>query len=136
MRICSINGQRFLRASNRSRNCCARTPARASRLSSSIISIAASAARQASGLPPKSCGVGARLELFGYFWFRNECSASYAAGQRFGQRHQIGLNIPVLEGKPFTRAAHTSLHFIEHEEQLVLIGKLSQAFQIACRGVS
>ena len=56
-----------------------------------------------------------------------------AAAQALGQRHDIRHDAGVLIGKPLARAAAAALHFIENQQQFVLVGQLPQAFQETIR---
>ena len=49
-----------------------------------------------------------------------------AAGQRFGDRHQIGLDAEMLHGKPFAGAPEARLDFIGDQHDAMLVAKLAQ----------
>ena len=93
----------------------------------------ARAARQASGLPPK---VAACVPGFSF---------SATSGRAIRPPHATppasalasvttsGSTLPVLIGEPRAGAAHAGLHFVEDQQQLVLVGQLAQPFEVAGR---
>ena len=63
----------------------------------------------------------ARAKLFRDLRLGDHGAASDAAGQGFGERHDIGLHIPMLVGEPPPGPTHAGLDFIEDEQQIVLV---------------
>ena len=59
--------------------------------------------------------------------------AGDAAAQRLGQRHDVGRDAEMLIGEPLAGAAAAGLHFVEDQQQPVLVGQLAQALQEARR---
>ncbi len=57
--------------------------------------------------------------------------AGNAAAQRLGQRHHVGRDAEVLIGEPLAGAAAAGLHFVEHQQNLVVVGQLAQSLQEA-----
>ncbi len=54
-------------------------------------------------------------------------SQRHAAANTLGQRHDVRHNVRLLVGKHGARTPHARLHFINDEQQLVLVGQLAQA---------
>ena len=72
----------------------------------------------------------------GNLFRRQQGPAGDAAAQGFGQRHDVGLHAKMLIGKPIARAAAAGLHFVEDQQQAVLVGQFSQPCQKARRAES
>ena len=49
------------------------------------------------------------------------------AAERLGQREDVGLEAPVLEGEPFAGAAEAGLHLVADEERAVLAAERLRA---------
>ena len=98
-----------------------------------MVSMVARAATQAIGLPPNVAACVPGTQLLGELRLGEQAARRDAAGQRLGQRHDVRLNRPVLEGVPLAGPAHAGLHFVEDQHQLVLVGQLAQAFEVAGR---
>ena len=52
-----------------------------------------------------------------------------AAAERFCKRHHVGNDPSALVGEQFAGAAHAALHFVENEQEPVLIAKLAERAQ-------
>src|SRR5205085_1290012 len=52
-----------------------------------------------------------------------------AAAERLGERHDVRLDAGTLIRKQLAGTPHAGLHFVENEQQGVLVGKLAQAAQ-------
>ena len=57
-----------------------------------------------------------------------------AAGERLRDRHQVGLEAPVLGGEQPPRAPEPGLHLVEAEERPVAAAQLLRAFEVAVLG--
>ena len=55
----------------------------------------------------------------------------HAAAQPLGKSHHIGLHILVLPGEHLAGAADARLHFVKHQQQVVLVADLAQGGQVA-----
>ena len=84
----------------------------------------ARAAAQAMRIAAEGGGVRAGPQLRGDLGLGEQAAHGDAAGQRLGQRHHVGLDAPVLVGEPLAGAAHAGLHFVEDQQQLVLVAQL------------
>ena len=51
--------------------------------------------------------------------------AGDAAAERLGQRHHVGRDAEVLVGEPVAGPAAAGLHFVEDQQQLVLVGQFA-----------
>ena len=98
-----------------------------------MVSMVARAAAQASGIAAERGGVRAGPQLGGELRPGDQAAAGHAAGQRLGQRDDVGLHVPVLVGEPAAGAAHAGLHLVEDQHQLVAVGQLAQPFEVAGR---
>ena len=56
-----------------------------------------------------------------------------AARERLRDRHEIGLEPPVLEREQLARAAEAGLHLVDAEERAVAAAELLRAFEVAGR---
>ena len=72
-------------------------------------------------------GVHAGPQAGGDFGGGQQRAAGDAAAKRLGQRHDVGRDAEVLIGEPVARAAAAGLHFVEDQQQPVLVGDLPQA---------
>ncbi len=52
----------------------------------------------------------------------------HAAGDPFGDGHDIGRNAKVLRGKHLAGSTHAALHFVVNEQDAVFIGDAAQLF--------
>ena len=54
-----------------------------------------------------------------------------AARERFGDRHEVGLDVPLLEREERARAAEPGLHLVDREQRAVAVTQLGRAAQVA-----
>ena len=83
----------------------------------------------ASGLPPKVDPCEPTVIPFRGFRRRQAGANRKAAAKRFRERHDIRRNPTAFIGKHLAGARDTRLHFVEHEEQIMLIAQLAQGTQ-------
>ena len=81
----------------------------------------------ASGLPPKvePC-VPAVMPLAASLGGETGADRK-AAAERLGDRHDVGRHAGMLIGEQLAGAAHAALHFVEDQQQAVLVAELAQA---------
>ena len=87
--------------------------------------------RQAIGLPPNVAACVPGLSFSATSGCGDQPAARDAAGQRLGQRQDVGLDAPVLVGEPLAGPAHAGLHLVEDQQQPVLVAELAQPFEVA-----
>ncbi len=88
-------------------------------------------ARAAIGIAAESAGVHARPQARGDLGGGQHGPAGQAAAQGLRQRHHVGRDAEALVGEPIAGPAAAGLHFVEDQQQLVLVGQLAQAGQEA-----
>ena len=78
----------------------------------------------------KCCAVVAGLEDVGCFGASNDCANRYTTAQTFSQGHHVRHDTCPLVRKPFAGATHTALHFVNHQEPIVVIAQFTYLLQI------
>ena len=71
----------------------------------------------------------ARSHALGSLRGRKTGAERKAAADALGDRHDIRRDADLLIGKEPAGAAHAGLHFVEHQQQTVLVAQLAQAAQ-------
>ena len=94
----------------------------------------ASAAAQASGLPPKVEPWLPGLKSSRRRPGREARADRHAVAESLGERHHVGHDARVLEREPLAGAAHAALHLVEHEQPAVRVADLAQALRGSRRG--
>ena len=91
-----------------------------------MVSSVAMPARAAIGLPPNvaACMPGRRLGAISAVVEQGR--ARDAAAEALGERHDVGRDAEVLIGEPLAGPAAAGLHFVEDQQQVVLVGQLAQ----------
>src|SRR5215469_12471310 len=69
------------------------------------------------------------------FWSGHESTdGHYTAAQCLGSSDDIRCNIPMFNAPQLTGAAHTCLHFVSNQQDLIFIAELAQARPEIARG--
>ena len=77
----------------------------------------------------KSRAMRAGGHALGRFRGRQARADREAAAKRLGQRHDVGFDAGVLIGEQIAGAADAGLHFVENQQQAVIVAKLAQRAQ-------
>ena len=73
--------------------------------------------------------VRARLQLLGDLRPGDQAAAATPPASALASVTTSGCDVPVLIGEPVAGPAHAGLHFVEDQQQLVLVGQLAQPFR-------
>ena len=68
----------------------------------------------------KRAAMISRLEDFSRCPLRKHSADGHSAAKPLGQTHNIRVEIVMLEGEPLASSTDTSLHFVEHQQGVVL----------------
>ena len=120
-------------ASNWSRNRSPMAAPRSSRPSASMVSMAASAARQAIGLPPKVEACIPGLSTAATDGRAIITPGRDPAGQGLGAGQDVGHDAFVLVREPFAGTAHAGLDLVEDQEHAAPVAQPPQPREIAGR---
>ena len=97
---------------------------RSSRPSCSIVSMAASPARQAIGLPPKVLACIPGLSVAATSGRGDHHARRDPAGQRLGAGQDVRGDAVVLVGEPLAGPAQAGLHLVEDQQHAALVAEL------------
>lgn len=86
------------------------------------------------GVAAEGARVHAGAEAGGDFVFADEAATGDAAGDPFGEGHDIGLDAEVLVAEPGAEASAAGLDFVEDEDEAMFIGEVTEALEEAIGG--
>ena len=104
---------------------------RSRRPSASIVSIAASPARQAIGLPPKVLACIPGLSAAATSGLAIATPAATPGGQGLGAGQDVGLDAVMLVGEPLAGPAQAGLDLVEDQQDAPLVAEPADPFEVA-----
>ena len=83
--------------------------------------------RAGNGIAAKGIAVAAALPFFHQPLLCHHRANRQAGAQTFGERHDVRRHPPVFTGKHLAGTAHARLHFVEDQQDAVLVTQCAQA---------
>ena len=101
-----------------------------------MVRSAATAAAQASGLPPKVVPCAPGVKAAATRSVAQQRTDRHAAAERLRERHDVGHDARLLVGEERPGAAHAGLDLVEDQQEVAPVGERAQAAQVARRGTT